>query len=154
MDIPKKKVPLKRFTLSLSFHPQHISLMTTVVEMSVSLRNSVGYPLKGRNILFSPEKTPACVEQFMQKPPRSLQLATPNPRPFDDSITHWSNLSSLTLSTFFFLAGLVFLLRMPRLFNTGARPTMGGSLEHHPFSGQVHSAGELLHTHYRIHILI
>ena len=25
---------------------------------------------------------------------------------------------------------------------------MGGSLEHHPFSGQVHSAGELLHTHY------
>ena len=30
------------------------------------------------------------------------------------------------------------------------RPTMGGSLEHHPFSGQVHSAGELLHTHYRM----
>jgi len=39
---------------------------------------------------------------------------------------------------------------MPRLFNTGARPTMGGSLEHHPFSGPVHSAGELLHTHYRM----
>ena len=37
-----------------------------------------------------------------------------------------------------------------RRFNTGARPTMGGSLEHHPFSGQVHSAGELLHTHYRM----
>eukprot|EP00661_Eupelagonemidae_sp_cell13_P010269 gene10268-gene634 len=27
---------------------------------------------------------------------------------------------------------------------------MGGSLEHHPFSGPVHSAGELLHTHYRM----
>lgn len=27
---------------------------------------------------------------------------------------------------------------------------MGGSLEHHPFSGQVHSAGELLHTHSRM----
>ena len=37
-----------------------------------------------------------------------------------------------------------------QLFDTGARPTMGGSLEHHPFSGQVHSAGELLHTHYRM----
>jgi hypothetical protein len=27
---------------------------------------------------------------------------------------------------------------------------MGGSLEHRPFSGPVHYAGELLHTHYRM----
>ena len=38
-----------------------------------------------------------------------------------------------------FLRGMDHLL-LGRLLNTGPRPTMGGSLEHHPFSGPVHSA--------------
>ena len=37
-----------------------------------------------------------------------------------------------------------------RLLNTGPRPTMGGSLKYHPFSGPVHSTGELLHIYYRM----